>query len=125
MDGASTTEDGLARPWTVVALVAVLGVNALYSVFVQAGSPNLWNVLFALFFLSLLKALWDGERGVWWLFVILSAAATGGGVVVALDEPAGLLAVGGGALTLGLLLAPATRPWFSADRSEVAGGATP
>jgi hypothetical protein len=101
------------RPWTVQVYVAIIAVAVIYSAAVQPGRLNLWNVVFTLFFLGLLKQFWEGERAMWLLFLIVSLTAAAVGAIVAVDDPPALGASAAAVLSACLLLLRQTKEWFT------------
>lgn len=100
-----------ARPPTVRLFVVGSVLGVVFSAIRDPSTFGFPAIVFTLVFLSLLWKLWDGERAMWWLFVIVSAAGIVAGATAAFDEPAAWAGVAAGAFALMLLLAGPTRRW--------------
>lgn len=94
----------------------------VFSVVRDPGSFGFPSILFSAVFLGLLWKLWEGERAMWWLFVLVSAAGIVAGVAAALaGEPAAGAGVAAGAFALMLLLAEPTRSWIGQRNGDASG----
>lgn len=105
------------RPATVKLFVAGSVLGAIFSVVRDPGAFSLPSVVFTIVLLGLLWKLWEGERAMWWLFVVVSAAGIVAGATTALSgEPEGWAGVAAGAFALMLLSAESTRSWLEPER---------
>lgn len=83
------------------------------SVIVDPSAFSLPTFVFTLVYLLLLKKLWDGERPIWWLFVIVSATLLGAALTQALEDARAWAGVAAGAVGLMLLVTDSTRSWVA------------
>lgn len=88
---------------------SILGV--VFSAIRDPSTFGLPAIVFTLVFLALLWKLWEGERAIWWLFVIATVGSTVAALTAVFDEPIAWAAVAAGAFGSMLLLAGPTRRW--------------
>lgn len=121
MDRAEIRSEWEARPSTVKLFVVGSLAGFVFSVVRDPGSFGFPSILFSAVFLGLLWKLWEGERAMWWLFVVVSAAGIVAGATAGLaGEPAAWAGAAAGAFALMLLLAEPTRTWV--DRRSDSNG---
>lgn len=93
-----------------------VGLSLIIHVVSVVRAPRLLTfpwLIFTLISLFLLKLLWGGSGGVWWLFTIgngVAVALTGTSVADGRGEWINLLTCG---IAFALLVAPSTRTWFN------------
>jgi predicted branched-subunit amino acid permease len=123
MEGAGLRAQWEARPWTLRLYVVSWVAATIYSTVVDDDSRTWWGLIFTAIFLGFLKKLWDGERALWWLFVILGGAAVAVSLAVAREEPLALLGAALCIVQLSLLVLEPTQAFVRerSSRGSVAG----
>lgn len=111
MERAGFRSEWDARPATVRLFVVGSVLGVVFSAIRDPSTFGFPAVVFTLVFLSLLWKLWEGERAIWWLLVIVSAGGVVAGVTAAFDDRTAWAGVAAGAFALMLLLASPTRRW--------------
>lgn len=120
MDLGGFRSEWAARPLTIRLFVAGSFLGFVFSAFRDPSAFGFPAILYSAVFLGLLWKLWEGERAMWWLFVILSAAGVAASVTAAVSgEPAAWTGGAAGALALMLLLAGSTRSWLDAQAASM------
>lgn len=121
LNRTSIREEWEARPPALRLFVAGTLAATVFSLVRDPSAFSFPAILFTLVFLGLLKKLWDGERAMWWLFVILSGAGLAAGLAAAFDEPAAWAGVAAGVVALLLLVTDSTRSFVAGE----SGGPVP
>lgn len=116
--GRFVRSDWGSRPLTLQVYVGASVALLLLSIAVdprQLASP--W-VLVTILSVVVLKLLWDGSAGVWWLFVVLNGAGAALSLGATFRDPSAGLGFAISAAALMLLVHGSTRRWFNQRTAE-------
>lgn len=86
---------------------------SITSIAVDPSALSVPAIVFTLVYVLLLKKLWDGERPIWWLFVIATGALLAGALTRAFDDSRVWAGVAAAAVGLMLLVTDSTRSWVA------------
>ena len=108
-----------ARPPALRVFVVGVVLGVAFSASRDPSALSFPAILFTFFVVALLWKLWEGERAIWWLFVIASAGGLVAGVTAAFHDPAAWAGAAAGAFALALLLVRPTRAWVWRRAAEM------
>lgn len=107
-----------ARPLTLRLYVGVSLTLLVLSIVLDPGQLSSPWILLTLVSLVLMKMLWDGSAGVWWLSVLTYGASAAASLSTLSERPSAGTELALSVIVLMLLVHSSTRAWFNRRIAE-------